>query len=107
MEAEGRILTRDWRQYNSRDDVVYQPKQMNVAELVAGFGMRMSAFIRFPVSPNGCHGHRFNYVDVAAQPGLWISMAKDGKGRHPTSRCSGHASLALRRSFRVPLNSDR
>ena len=37
MEAEGRILTRDWRQYNSRDDVVYQPKQMNVAELVAGF----------------------------------------------------------------------
>ena len=26
MEAEGRILTRDWRKYNSRDDVVYQPQ---------------------------------------------------------------------------------
>jgi radical SAM superfamily enzyme YgiQ (UPF0313 family) len=37
MEAEGRILTRDWRRYNSRDDVVYQPKQMSVAELLAGF----------------------------------------------------------------------
>lgn len=37
MEAEGRILTRDWRQYNSRDAVVYQPKQMSMAELLAGF----------------------------------------------------------------------
>jgi radical SAM superfamily enzyme YgiQ (UPF0313 family) len=37
MEADGRILTRDWRKYNSRDDVVYQPKQMSVEELLAGF----------------------------------------------------------------------
>ena len=37
MEAEGRILTRDWRKYNSRDDVVYQPKLMSAAELLAGF----------------------------------------------------------------------
>jgi radical SAM superfamily enzyme YgiQ (UPF0313 family) len=37
MEAEGRILTRDWRKYNSRDDVVYQPKQMSEAELLTGF----------------------------------------------------------------------
>jgi radical SAM superfamily enzyme YgiQ (UPF0313 family) len=37
MEAEGRILTRDWRKYNGRDDVVYQPRRMSVAELLAGF----------------------------------------------------------------------
>jgi radical SAM superfamily enzyme YgiQ (UPF0313 family) len=37
LEAEGRILTRDWRKYNSRDDVVYQPKRMSVAELLAGY----------------------------------------------------------------------
>jgi radical SAM superfamily enzyme YgiQ (UPF0313 family) len=37
MEAEGRILTRDWRKYNSRDDVVYEPKQMSAAELLAGY----------------------------------------------------------------------
>jgi radical SAM superfamily enzyme YgiQ (UPF0313 family) len=37
LEAEGRLLTRDWRQYNSRSDVVYQPKQMSAAELLAGF----------------------------------------------------------------------
>ena len=37
METEGRILTRDWSNYNSRDAVVYQPKMMSVAELLAGF----------------------------------------------------------------------
>jgi radical SAM superfamily enzyme YgiQ (UPF0313 family) len=37
MEDEGRILTRDWRKYNGRQDVVYQPKRMGVAELLAGF----------------------------------------------------------------------
>ena len=37
MEAEGRILTTDWRKYNSREDVVYQPKQMSAAELLEGF----------------------------------------------------------------------
>ena len=36
-EAQGRILTRDWRKYNGRIDVVFQPKQMSVAELLAGF----------------------------------------------------------------------
>jgi len=37
METEGRILTRDWCKYNSRSDVVYQPKRMSVAELLVGF----------------------------------------------------------------------
>ena len=37
MEAEGRILTRDWRKYNSRDAVIYQPKRMSVTDLLAGF----------------------------------------------------------------------
>ncbi len=37
LEAEGRILTRDWSQYNSRSQVVYQPKCMSVSELLAGF----------------------------------------------------------------------
>ncbi len=37
LEAEGRILTRDWRQYNGRESVVFQPKRMSSAELLAGF----------------------------------------------------------------------
>lgn len=37
LEAQGRILTRDWRKYNGRTNVVFQPKQMSVPELLAGF----------------------------------------------------------------------
>jgi radical SAM superfamily enzyme YgiQ (UPF0313 family) len=48
MEAEGRILTRDWRKYNSREDVVYRPKQMSGAELVAGFRHANERFYSLP-----------------------------------------------------------
>ena len=37
LEAEGRILTRDWSQYNSRTAVVYRPQNMTPAELLAGY----------------------------------------------------------------------
>ena len=37
LEAQGRILTRDWRRYNGRTDVVFQPKQMSTGELLEGF----------------------------------------------------------------------
>ena len=48
MEAEGRILTRDWRKYNSRDDVVYQPKQMSATELLADFQYANERFYSLP-----------------------------------------------------------
>ena len=37
LETEGRILTRDWRKYDGRTGVVFQPTQMTAAELLAGF----------------------------------------------------------------------
>jgi len=37
LEAEGRILTRDWSKYNSRTDVVFQPAQMSPEALLAGY----------------------------------------------------------------------
>ena len=48
MEAEGRILTRDWRKYNSREDVVYQPKKMSAGELLAGFRYANERFYSLP-----------------------------------------------------------
>jgi radical SAM superfamily enzyme YgiQ (UPF0313 family) len=48
MEAEGRILTYDWRKYNSRDDVVYQPKGMSAAELLAGYRYANERFYSLP-----------------------------------------------------------
>ena len=37
LDAQGRIVTRDWRKYNGRTDVVFQPRRMSVDELLAGF----------------------------------------------------------------------
>ena len=37
LDAQGRILTRDWPRYNGRTDVVFQPRQMSAEELLAGF----------------------------------------------------------------------
>jgi radical SAM superfamily enzyme YgiQ (UPF0313 family) len=48
MEAEGRILTRDWRTYNSRSDVVFQPKGMSADELLAGFRYANERFYSLP-----------------------------------------------------------
>jgi len=37
LEAEGRILTRDWSRYNGREDVVFQPRQMSREALLEGY----------------------------------------------------------------------
>ena len=48
LEEEGRILTRDWRRYNGRCEVVYQPKRMSRAELLAGFRYANHRFYSLP-----------------------------------------------------------
>jgi len=37
LNAEGRILTRDWIKYNGRANVVFRPQQMSADELLAGY----------------------------------------------------------------------
>lgn len=37
LEAEGRILTRDWSKYNGRADVVFRPRNMSPEALLAGY----------------------------------------------------------------------
>jgi radical SAM superfamily enzyme YgiQ (UPF0313 family) len=37
LDVEGRILTRDWDRYNSRVDVVFQPRQMSAEALLEGY----------------------------------------------------------------------
>ena len=44
MNAEGRILSHDWNRYNSRADVVFQPKLMSPEELLAGFRKAVRRF---------------------------------------------------------------
>jgi len=62
LEAEGRILTRDWNKYNGRADVVFRPKQMSPEELLAGYKYANQRFYsvksvckRLSRSPVGLH----------------------------------------------------
>jgi radical SAM superfamily enzyme YgiQ (UPF0313 family) len=48
LKAEGRILTEDWAKYNSRTDVVFQPKNMTPKQLVDGFAYVNREFYRVP-----------------------------------------------------------
>jgi len=48
LEAEGRILSRDWNRYNSRSDVVFRPRHMSGEELLAGFYRVNQRFYSLP-----------------------------------------------------------
>jgi radical SAM superfamily enzyme YgiQ (UPF0313 family) len=48
LDAQERILSRDWRKYNGRTDVVFQPNQMSVDELLAGFRYANRRFYSLP-----------------------------------------------------------
>ena len=48
METEGRLLTRDWDRYNSRADVVFQPKAMSPDELLTGLRWVNQRFYSLP-----------------------------------------------------------
>ena len=48
LDAEDRILTRDWSKYNSREDVVYQPKLMSTTELLNGYRYANERFYAIP-----------------------------------------------------------
>jgi radical SAM superfamily enzyme YgiQ (UPF0313 family) len=37
LEAEGRILSRDWGKYNGREEVIFQPRQMSPETLLEGY----------------------------------------------------------------------
>ena len=60
LEAEGRILTRDWSKYNGREDVVFQPRHMSPETLLEGhryanrrFYSYESIYLRLSRSPVG------------------------------------------------------
>lgn len=48
LDAEGRILTRDWSKYNGKKDVVYQPALMSPDELLMGMEWAARQFYSIP-----------------------------------------------------------
>jgi hypothetical protein len=48
LDAEGRILTRDWSKYNGKKDVVFQPALMSPSELLMGMEWAARQFYSLP-----------------------------------------------------------
>jgi radical SAM superfamily enzyme YgiQ (UPF0313 family) len=48
LDAEGRILTKDWSKYNGKKDVVYQPALMSPEELLMGTEWAARQFYSIP-----------------------------------------------------------
>ncbi len=48
LDAEGRILTRDWSKYNGKKDVVFQPALMSPHELLMGMEWAARQFYSLP-----------------------------------------------------------
>lgn len=92
MEAEGRILTRDWRKYNGRDDVVYQPKRMSVAELLAGFRYANERFYSLPSIAK-----RLSRSSVQLWWALPLNLAYGYQWRSPSRRASACGRAAGRK----------
>ena len=44
LDAEGRIVTLDWSKYNGRTEVVFQPRRMSRAALLAGYNYALARF---------------------------------------------------------------
>jgi len=44
LEAEGRIIDRDWRHYNGKTHVVYQPRRMTADQLLYGYEWAKTQF---------------------------------------------------------------
>jgi len=65
LEAEGRILTRNWSKYNGREDVIFQPKQMSPETLLEGYRL---AYRRF-------YSGESTYRRLSRSPvGLWWTL---------------------------------
>ena len=68
LQAAGRIIDYNWRHYNGKTHVVYQPKQMTPEALLAGYEWAKTQFY----SPN----HIFKRLSIS-QTGLWWNIPRN------------------------------
>ena len=105
LEAQGRILTRDWRKYNGRTDVVFQPKQMSVDELLAGFRYANQAILFSPqCGQTAVAVAGPDMVDSAVEPGVCGLMGQRAVGVRGGGRPAPGVGL---RRFGVPVSAGR
>jgi radical SAM superfamily enzyme YgiQ (UPF0313 family) len=68
LDAEGRILTRDWSKYNGKKDVVFQPAMMSPHELLMGMEWAARQFYSI---------HSIIERMARSRTGLWWNVARN------------------------------
>ena len=68
LEAEGRIIDRDWRHYNGKTHVVYRPRGMTADQLLSGYEWAKTQFY----SPK----HIFERL-ARSRTGLWWNIPRN------------------------------
>ena len=83
LDAEGRILTRDWSKYNGKKDVVFQPAMMSPRELLTGMEWAARQFYSLP-----------SIIERMARSrtGLWWNIARN-VGYHLALRNFGNVGF--------------
>jgi len=83
LDAEGRILTRDWSKYNGKKDVVFQPALMSPRELLMGMEWAARRFYSLP-----------SIIErmTRSRTGLWWNIPRN-VGYHLALRNFGNAGF--------------
>jgi radical SAM superfamily enzyme YgiQ (UPF0313 family) len=81
LAAEGRILSRDWSKYNSRTDVVFQPRRMSPEALLNGYRYANARFYSWRSI-----FRRLSHSPVQLYWTLPLNLAYDFALRYPSGR---------------------
>jgi radical SAM superfamily enzyme YgiQ (UPF0313 family) len=102
LEAESRIIDRDWRHYNGKTHVVYRPRHMKPDELLAGYEWAKSHFY--------APGHIFKRL-ARSRTGLWWNIPRNvGYWRGLTGEVRARAAMhaeAERSSVEIESQTER
>ncbi len=96
LDAEGRILTRDWSKYNGKQDVVFQPAMMSPRELLMGMEWAARQFYSIPsIIERMARSKTGLWWNVARNLGYHMALRKFGNvGFDPGAR--GQSASAIR-----------
>ena len=92
LEAEGRILTRDWSKYNGKKDVVFQPALMSPHELLMGMEWAARQFYSLPsIVERMARSRTGLWWNIVRNLGYHLALRNFGKAGFNPERGAGKA----------------
>lgn len=107
LDAEGRILTRDWSKYNGKKDVVFQPALMTPHELLMGMEWAARQFYSLPsILERMARSRTGLWWNVARNLGYHLALRNFGDvGFNPETRGEMSPAGAVARPAAAPASA--